>query len=72
MKPVAIWARVDAADVEIIERALPKYGWRASVLRHVVHALAERLRDAPGTMPSHADLHAYASAALDQYGHDGD
>jgi hypothetical protein len=62
---VRLWARVSPDDIRDIQRALPKWGWRSALMRHVFAYLAQRLRE--GERPSMEKLEAYSREAVDTF-----
>lgn len=61
---IPLWARVPYREIEVIERALPPYGWRSRLVRTVVRRVGAHL--APGERPSMEKMMTLANQAVDE------
>ena len=60
-----VWARVPRADMDDIERALPRWGWRTAFMSFCISYLAQRVRVAE--RPSMETLAQYGKEAVDAF-----
>lgn len=62
---IPVWGRVPYKHIEKIEKALPRYGWRARLIAHVMETLANELP--AGSSPSMHTMESIADGATKKW-----